>query len=118
MIAHGDCWTPREPAQPADQRRRREGRAFFRDHPNITGSELYAFSSEMARRYGWEYGGPHCGHLIGNFRHEKIQATRSTTIFTRITTGAWPIPTATALFVDRAQLLTLTRESTDGAGSS
>jgi Xaa-Pro dipeptidase len=49
-----------------------EGRAYFRDHPNITGSELYAFSSAMARRYGWEYGGPHCGHLIGNFPHEKI----------------------------------------------
>ena len=27
----------------------------------------------MARRYGWEYGGPHCGHLIGNFPHEQIQ---------------------------------------------
>jgi Xaa-Pro dipeptidase len=50
-----------------------EGKAFFRAHADITGAELYAFSAELARRHGWEYGGPHCGHLIGNFPHERIQ---------------------------------------------
>jgi Xaa-Pro dipeptidase len=50
-----------------------EGKAYFRAHNDITGAELYAFSSELARRHGWEYGGPHCGHLIGNFPHERIQ---------------------------------------------
>jgi Xaa-Pro dipeptidase len=49
------------------------GRAHFHATPDITGAELYAFSSELARSLGWEYGGPHCGHLIGNFPHEQIQ---------------------------------------------
>ena len=50
-----------------------EGKSFFRGQPEITGADLFAFSTAMARRYGWEYGGPHCGHLIGNFPHERIQ---------------------------------------------
>jgi hypothetical protein len=27
----------------------------------------------LAKKYGWEYGNEHCGHLIGNFPHEDIQ---------------------------------------------
>ncbi len=50
-----------------------EGKAFFRAQSDITGAELYAFSSALARSFGWEFGGPHCGHLIGNFPHERIQ---------------------------------------------
>ena len=26
----------------------------------------------MAKKYGWEYGNHHCGHLVGNFPHEKL----------------------------------------------
>jgi len=48
------------------------GQKYFRQRPEITGSELYAFSQEFAARKGWEYGGPHCGHLIGRFPHERI----------------------------------------------
>jgi Xaa-Pro dipeptidase len=50
-----------------------EGKAYFKAHPDVTGAELYAFSTELAKRYGWSYGGPHAGHLIGNFPHESIQ---------------------------------------------
>jgi len=51
-----------------------EGKAFFRAHKDeITGSDFYQFISGLAKKYGWEYGNEHCGHLIGNFPHEKIQ---------------------------------------------
>jgi Xaa-Pro aminopeptidase len=50
-----------------------EGKAFFQSMPNITGSELFAFVCDLAKKYGWEYGGPHAGHLIGEFPHEQVQ---------------------------------------------
>lgn len=50
-----------------------EGHDFFRQRKDsITGSEFYAFTCELAKKYGWEYGNEHCGHLVGNFPHEKI----------------------------------------------
>ncbi len=50
-----------------------EGKAYFDAHrETITGAEFYQFTVELARKYGWEYGNHHCGHLIGNFPHEKI----------------------------------------------
>lgn len=50
-----------------------EGKAFFRSQPEITASELYGFVSSLAAKYGWTLGGRHCGHLIGEFPHEKIE---------------------------------------------
>ncbi len=49
------------------------GKAFFRDHPDITGAELYAFTQQLAEGYGWQFGNVHAGHLIGNFPHERLQ---------------------------------------------
>lgn len=50
-----------------------EGKAYFEKHREyITGAELYAFTCEMAKRYGWQYGNEHCGHLVGRFPHEQL----------------------------------------------
>jgi Xaa-Pro aminopeptidase len=49
-----------------------KGKQYFREHPEITGAELYAYAHRLAGEYGWEYGGPIAGHLIGMFPHEKI----------------------------------------------
>jgi Xaa-Pro aminopeptidase len=50
------------------------GKKYFDYHyERLTGSVFYSFTKELALQFGWEYGGPHCGHLIGNFPHEKIQ---------------------------------------------
>lgn len=38
----------------------------------LTGSELYDFACQSAKKRGWEYGNEHAGHLIGKFPHEKI----------------------------------------------
>jgi Xaa-Pro aminopeptidase len=48
------------------------GRAYFESHPGISGEELFAYVRGLAAGAGWEYGGPHAGHLVGEFPHEKI----------------------------------------------
>lgn len=50
-----------------------QGKAWFHANPHCTGAELYAYTAQMAREMGWEFGGPHCGHLIGRFPHERIE---------------------------------------------
>lgn len=48
------------------------GRRHFAEHPEITGAQLFAHMGELAERAGWAFGGPHAGHLVGQFPHEKI----------------------------------------------
>lgn len=52
------------------------GKAFFDERPEVTGEELYAHMRELARTAGWEFGGAHSGHLVGEFPHELIDAER------------------------------------------
>ncbi len=49
-----------------------EGKQYFHNHPDITASDLYRHAQELAKKYGWEYGGPIAGHLLGQFPHERI----------------------------------------------
>lgn len=50
-----------------------EGKAYFEQHKSsLTGAEFYRYTQDLAKKYGWTYGNEHCGHLIGNFPHEKI----------------------------------------------
>lgn len=50
-----------------------EGLAFYRaNRETLTGADFYAYTQDLAKRYGWEYGNEHCGHLIGNFPHEQL----------------------------------------------
>jgi hypothetical protein len=48
------------------------GRQYFRDHPDITGEQLFAEVLRLTAEAGWEYGGPLAGHLVGEFPHERI----------------------------------------------
>jgi Xaa-Pro dipeptidase len=41
----------------------------FRDSPNITGAELYAFAQKAADDAGWAFGGIIAGHVVGEFAH-------------------------------------------------
>lgn len=38
----------------------------------ITSSELYNYTCQIAKINGWNYGNEHAGHIIGQFPHEKI----------------------------------------------
>lgn len=55
-----------------------DGKAYFKDNPNITANELYAYAVKLAEKYGWEFGGPIAGHLIGQFPHERIAEDKVT----------------------------------------
>lgn len=48
------------------------GKKYFEEQPNITGAELYSYAQALAAQFGWEFGGPIAGHLIGQFPHERI----------------------------------------------
>jgi Xaa-Pro dipeptidase len=49
-----------------------DGKQYFEHHPEITAAELYRHAQKLAKDYGWEYGGPIAGHLLGQFPHERI----------------------------------------------
>jgi Xaa-Pro aminopeptidase len=49
-----------------------EGKEYFKSHPDITAAELYRHAQDLAAKYGWEFGGPIAGHLLGQFPHERI----------------------------------------------
>lgn len=49
-----------------------DGKCYFKENPDITANQFYAYSVSLAGKYGWEFGGPIAGHLIGQFPHERI----------------------------------------------
>jgi Xaa-Pro dipeptidase len=55
-----------------------QGKEHFKKHPEITSVELYRHAQKLARDFGWEYGGPIAGHLIGQFPHERIAGDKVT----------------------------------------
>ncbi|KAI1738385.1 peptidase M24 [Xylaria scruposa] len=57
-------------------------KAQFDKDPDMTGEQLYAIACQAARAGGWEFGGAHSGHLIGNFPHERIPKDKTTLYLT------------------------------------
>jgi hypothetical protein len=49
-----------------------QGKQYFHQRTDITGSELFSYVQSLAVQFGWEFGGPIAGHLIGQFPHQKI----------------------------------------------
>ena len=49
-----------------------DGKAHFHATPDITAAQLFQHCVSLAHQYGWEFGGPIAGHLIGHFPHERI----------------------------------------------
>ncbi len=49
-----------------------ETQEWYSQHNSLTGAELFHFVAELAKKYGWEFGGKIAGHLIGKFPHEKL----------------------------------------------
>ena len=49
-----------------------EGKQYFNDTPQITSDALFHHACSLAEKFGWEFGGPIAGHLIGQFPHERI----------------------------------------------
>ncbi len=49
----------------------RRGKELYENTPNLTAGALYDFVAGLASGYGWEFGAPTAGHLIGHFPHER-----------------------------------------------
>ena len=52
------------------------GRRFFEAQPEITGAQMYAEVVRLVADTGWEFGQAHCGHLVGEFPHERIDGDK------------------------------------------
>ena len=55
-----------------------EGKRYFHATPDLTASQYFHYVMQLAEKFGWEYGGPIAGHLIGHFPHEKIAGDKVT----------------------------------------
>ena len=49
----------------------------------MTGEELYGIACAEAKAAGWEFGGQHSGHLVGDFPHERIPNDKITLYITK-----------------------------------
>jgi len=50
-----------------------EGKDYFNSKSKITGAQLYDYCNELAKKYGWEFGGEIAGHIVGQYPHEKLE---------------------------------------------
>ena len=55
-----------------------EGKQYFEETLDITASQFFKYVVSLAHKFGWQFGGPIAGHLIGQFPHEKIAADKVT----------------------------------------
>jgi Xaa-Pro dipeptidase len=54
------------------------GKQYFNATPTIASDELFHYTTSLAKKFGWEFGGRIAGHLIGHFPHEKISDDKVT----------------------------------------
>ena len=47
------------------------GRELYEAMPNLTAGALYDYMHALALDFGWEFGAPTAGHLVGHFPHEQ-----------------------------------------------
>ena len=50
-----------------------EARAWYTEQDSLTGAAYFAYIVELAKRYGWEFGGEIAGHIVGHFPHEQLE---------------------------------------------
>ena len=51
----------------------KEGKAYYDlNKDKLAGTDFFNYTKELAKKYGWEYGNHHCGHLVGNFPHDNV----------------------------------------------
>jgi Xaa-Pro aminopeptidase len=49
----------------------REANAWYAKQTKLTGAEFFNYAVNLAKRYGYEFGGDIAGHIIGRFPHEQ-----------------------------------------------
>jgi Xaa-Pro aminopeptidase len=48
-----------------------EGNAWYFKQNNLTGAAFFSYATDLAKRYGYEFGNAIAGHIIGHFPHEQ-----------------------------------------------
>jgi Xaa-Pro aminopeptidase len=48
-----------------------EGNAWYFKQNNLTGAAFFNYATNLAKRYGYEFGNAIAGHIIGHFPHEQ-----------------------------------------------
>lgn len=51
-----------------------EAKKWFEEQTTLTGAEYWFYIVDLAKKYGYTYGGQLGGHLIGHFPHERLEA--------------------------------------------
>jgi Xaa-Pro aminopeptidase len=51
-----------------------EAKAWYLEQSSLTGAAYFAYITDLAKRYGWEFGGDIAGHIVGPFPHEQLGA--------------------------------------------
>ena len=49
-----------------------EAKAWYDKQTSLTGAEYFNYTVELAKKYGWEFGGEIAGHIVGPFPHEQL----------------------------------------------
>lgn len=49
-----------------------EANNWYNQQTSLTGSQFFTYLTELARRYGYEYGGEIGGHIVGPYPHEQL----------------------------------------------
>jgi|SRR6185503_4609747 len=49
-----------------------EAKDWYYRQNNLTGAQYYNYAVELAKKYGWEWGGEIAGHIVGHFPHEQL----------------------------------------------
>jgi Xaa-Pro aminopeptidase len=49
-----------------------EAKAWHAEQSSLTGAAYFTYMTDLAKRYGWEYGGEIAGHIVGPFPHEQL----------------------------------------------
>ena len=63
----------------------------FDKKPDMTGDELYSIACAEAKKAGWEFGGPHSGHLVGDYPHERIPNDKISFYITEGNNSEYPV---------------------------
>lgn len=50
-----------------------ESRNWYMAQKQVTGADYFHYTKNLAGKYGWEWGGPIAGHLVGKFPHERLE---------------------------------------------
>jgi Xaa-Pro aminopeptidase len=50
-----------------------EVKAWYSQQAALTGAACFNYVTELAKRYGWEFGAEIAGHIVGPFPHEQLE---------------------------------------------